>query len=295
MGIAGPLVLLIATAGGYLLAGRALAPVDAITTLASEVSAGDLHARLDLDLPDDELGRLARTFDAMLERIETSFERQRRFTSDAAHELRTPLATMRSQIDIILARSRAAGDYREAFQELDVDVERMTKLVAALLTLARSDSGQLPLERAPTDLAAIIAAVLGPYDQTARGAGLSLIDQSSSTECAVDRDLIIRLLINLLDNAIAHTPPGGRISVGCGVRDGRARLWVEDTGTGIPPEHQPHVFDRFYRVDPGRARAHGGTGLGLSIAQAIVEAHGGTISLESTPGMGTRVEAMFPV
>jgi signal transduction histidine kinase len=171
----------------------------------------------------------------------------------------------------------------------------MTRLVGALLSLARSDTGQLAVERASTDLAEVVSAVLRQHDESTRAAGVDLIDQSSPAICLVDRDLVIQLLTNLLDNAIAHTPEGGSITVGCDVLGGQARLWVEDTGTGIPPEHQPYVFDRFYRVDQGRSRQHGGTGLGLSIAKAIVDAHGGTITLDSTPDSGTRVEATFPV
>jgi heavy metal sensor kinase len=292
--IAAPIVLLLAAGGGYLLAGRALQPVASITALAGSVSAADLHTRLDLNLPDDELGRLARTFDGMLGRIEDAFERQRRFTGDAAHELRTPLSFIRSQVDLALARERSPDEYREALQAIDGDLGRLTGLVGTLLMLARSDSGHVPLERAPLDLTATVGLIIEQYRPLADEAGITLVDESGSAELIGDEDLIIQVLVNLLDNAIAHTPADGRITVGCRTDGDWAHLCVADTGHGISIEHQSLVFDRFYRVDEGRSRHIGGAGLGLSICRAIVEAHGGSIALSSRPGAGTTVEIRLP-
>jgi heavy metal sensor kinase len=292
--LAGPVVLLFAAAGGYLLAGRALRPVATITDLAARIGAGDLRSRLNLDLPDDELGRLARTFDAMLARIDDAFERQRRFTDDAAHELRTPLSLMRSQVDLTLARRRSTEAYREALQALDGDIARMTALVGTLLTLARSDAGHLAAERAPCDLADTVRLVLEQYDPAAEEAGVTLRDESAPAPLVADEDLLTQLLINLIDNALAHTPPGGTVVAGCRRDDGRIQLWVGDTGEGIAAEHQDRVFDRFYRIDTGRSRDRGGAGLGLAICKAIAKAHGGTIGLTSRLGSGTRVEVMLP-
>ena len=294
LGIAAPIVLALAVGGGYLLAGRALAPVVAITDLAARIDEHDLHARLDLNLPDDELGRLASTFDGMLARIEEAFARQRRFTGDAAHELRTPLSLMRSQIDLALARTRPADAYREALEGLDTDLERLVRLVATLLTLARADAGQLTLDHAEFDLAETIGLLLDQYGPTADEAGVALESHASPTPIVADEGLLIQVLVNLLDNALAHTSSGGRIAVGC-ARDGdRVCLWVADTGVGIAPEHRERVFDRFYRVDTGRAREVGGTGLGLAITRAIAEVHGGTIALRDQAGHGTRVELALP-
>jgi heavy metal sensor kinase len=292
--LAGPVVLLFAAAGGYLLAGRALSPVATITDLAARIGAGDLRSRLNLDLPDDELGQLARTFDAMLARIEDAFERQRRFTDDAAHELRTPLSLMRSQVDLALARPRSTGAYREALQAFDGDIARMTTLLGTLLTLARSDAGKLAVECAPFDLADTVRLVLEQYAPVAAEAGVSLQDETASAPLVADEDLLMQLLINLIDNALAHTPPGGAVVAGCQPDDGSIRLWVGDTGDGIAAEHQDRVFDRFYRIDAGRSRDRGGTGLGLAICKAIAEAHGGTIGLTSRLGSGTRVEVVLP-
>ena len=294
LALAGPVVLLFAAAGGYLLAGRALRPVATITDLAARIGAGELHSRLSLDLPDDELGRLASTFDAMLARIEDAFERQRRFTDDAAHELRTPLSLMRSQVDLTLARPRSSGAYREALQAVDGDIARMTSLVGTLLTLSRSDAGQLVAERAPFDLADTVRLVLEQYAPVAAEAGVCLQDETASAPLVADEDLLMQLLINLVDNALAHTPPGGAVVAGCRSDHGQIRLWVGDTGEGIAAEHQDRVFDRFYRIDAGRSRDRGGTGLGLAICKAIAEAHGGTIGLTSRLGSGTRVELVMP-
>ena len=292
--LAGPIVLLATAAGGYLLAGRALAPVATITDLAARIGAGDLRSRLNLDLPNDELGRLARTFDAMLARIDDAFERQRRFTGDAAHELRTPLSLMRGQVDLALARPRSAGEYREALQAFDGDIERMTALVGTLLTLARSDAGQLALERAPFDLAETVHLVLEQYAPVAEEAGVALRSEATSAPLVADEDLLVQLLVNLIDNALAHTPDGGNVTAGCRAENDQIRLWVADSGEGIAPEHLPRVSDRFYRVDAGRTRERGGTGLGLAICKAIAEVHGGTIGLTSRMGSGTRVELVLP-
>ena len=294
LALAAPLALAGAGWAGYVLAARALAPVADITNLAASISGKDLHARLNLNLPDDELGRLARTFDGMLSRIEDAFEQQRRFTTDAAHELRTPLSLMRSQIELALSQSRTTDEYREALSETEGDLTRLTGLVATLLTLARADTNRLSLEAARFDLADTVGTVVGLYAPLAEQASVKLHDTAAPTPLVADEDLLVQVLVNLLDNALAHTPAGGSVTVGCR-RDGTfARLWVEDTGAGIAAEHQARVFDRFYRVDAGRTRGAGGTGLGLAMCRAITEAHGGTIELSSRPGIGTRVEVVVP-
>jgi heavy metal sensor kinase len=263
-----------------------------VTALAERVSATDLHARLNLDLPDDELGRLARTFDLMLARMEDAFARQRRFTGDAAHELRTPLSLMRSRVDLALARPRDGEEYRAALRELDTDLQRLTVLVGRLLTLARADEGTLTLDRVDVDLQELCSLVLEQFAGPAGAAGVTLRDESEPARVVADEDRLVQVLVNLVDNALAHTPAGGTIAVGCRREaSGAVRLWVVDTGRGIPAEHRERVFDRFYRVETGRAvaTAAGGAGLGLSISRAIVEAHGGTIELTSDVGVGTRV------
>jgi heavy metal sensor kinase len=292
--VAAPVVLVLASLGGYLLAGRALQPVAQISNLAESITGDRLNARLGLDLPDDELGRLARTFDAMLARIDDAFQRQRQFTGDAAHELRTPLTLIRSQVDISLSRTRTAEEYRNDLVAIDGDLDRLTSLVTTLLALARSDSGQLPVERIPFRIDETIDAIIAQYNPKAASSSINLVDDSTPAIVEGDQDLILQVLMNLLDNAFAHTPDDGRIAVGNRIEDATVRVWIEDTGIGISLDHIERVFDRFYRVDQGRTRSDGGAGLGLSISKAIVEAHGGAIQLMSTPGQGTRVEFVLP-
>jgi len=292
--VVSPFALLVTTGGGYLLSGRALAPVASITRLAAGIDARDLRTRLDLDLPDDELGRLARTFDAMLDRIDGAFELQRRFSGDAAHELRTPLRLMRAQVDLALARPRSAEAYREALQGLDEDLERMTGLVGTLLTLARADTERLVSDAASFDLAVTVELILEQYAPMAAEANVDLRSDAVPTPLVADEDLIVQLLVNLIVNALAHTAAGGTVTVGWQAADRQVRLLVTDSGSGIAPEHRSRVFDRFYRVDPGRARTAGGVGLGLAICQAIVDAHGGTIYLRSEVGRGTCVTILLP-
>jgi len=294
LAVAAPIVLVAAAGGGYLLAGRALAPVAKITRLASVIGAADLHARIELPLPDDELGRLASTFNEMLARIEDAFERQRRFTGDAAHELRTPLSLMRSQVDLSLARPRSASEYRDALEGIDADLGRLTGLIGTLLTLARSDNGWLVIEHVSIDLSDTIAVVVEQYSAIAADAGIVLHDASSPSPLIGDDDLLVQVLVNLLDNAIAHTPSGREITVGCRPEASSVRFWVHDQGIGIPAEHLPRIFDRFYRVDESRQRARGGAGLGLSICKAIIDAHGGRIDFVSEHGLGARVDVVLP-
>ena len=295
LGIAAPLVVVAAATGGYVIAGKALAPVASITTLAANISSNELQARIDLELPDDEVGRLARTFNAMLGRIEEGFERQRRFTGDAAHELRTPLSMMRGEVDLALRQPRSVDEYQAALEGLDFDLERVTGLVSSLLMLARADERKLNPDLEAFDLARTVAALLDQFWGAATAKEVDLRSAVDLPTLVADEDQIIQVLVNLLDNALTHTPSGGQIEVGATREGENARIWVRDTGLGISPEDLPRVFDRFYRADRGRARSSGGTGLGLSIARAIVEAHGGTISLSSEPGHGTTAQFVLPL
>ncbi len=294
LAVTAPVALIIATVGGYLLARRALNPVAEITMMASQINADDLHARLDLALPDDEVGRLATTFDAMLARIDSAFEQQRRFTADAAHELRTPLSLLRGQVDLALSRPRSAAEYRGALRGIEGDLERMTGLVSTLLSLARAENGKLPLEFAKVEVGAVVGVVLDQYRPGANLSGIDLVNESSEVVVDADEDLLIQVFVNLMDNSLHHSKSGDRITIGCRKEEQSARIWVADTGSGIPQEQLLRIFDPFYRVDSGRSREHGGVGLGLSICKAITEAHGGVISIQSQLQQGTRVEVRIP-
>ena len=288
LGVAYPAVLVIATFGGIFLAARALSPIDRVTRLARRISAEDLSQRLNLRLPDDEVGRLARTFDEMIARLDDAFRRQRQFTADASHELRTPLTAIKGQVEVALTRPRQQAAYREVLQAVNEEVDRLIRLVGSLLTLARADAGQIPIASESVNLQDLVDAAVEQVQPAAqeRNINLTIVTGPTST-LQGDEDLLLQLLLNLLGNAIKYTPAGGSVTVGWNIDGKQVELWVRDTGVGIAPEHLPRIFDRFYRVDKARSRAEGGSGLGLSISRWIAEAHGGSISVESAPDQGS--------
>lgn len=279
LAVAAPIALLAGVGGAWWLSSRALSPIDRITRAAGEISTGgDLRRRLDLDLPDDEVGRLARTLDAMIERLDAAFERQRRFTADASHQLRTPLTALRGQIDVVLGRPRDSAEYERVLRAADVQVARMNALVESLLTLARADTGVLRPQRDRVEFAAVVEAVAEQVRGDAAASGLELRIEHGppDTFAAADESLLAQALLNLADNAVRYTRAG---AVTLGWTGGaRPSLFVRDTGPGIPSEQRERVFERFYRVDPA---APGGTGLGLSIVRAIADAHGWDLTVQS--------------
>lgn len=295
MVLVGPLALASALGGGYLLARRALAPVERMATEADQITASRLDRRLALANPDDELGRLGTTLNGMIARLERSFAETRRFTADAAHELRTPLAVMRNVAEVALRSPREPDHYRRVLGDVLEEVERMTGLAEQLLFLAREDAGLVPSSVGETRLDELVGAALEHLRVVAAAKGLTL-DGTGLEPCVVRADAgqLRRLLFNLLDNAIKFTPPGGSVRVGLRRSDAGVVLDVADTGAGIPAEHVPRVFERFYRVDPARGPETEGTGLGLAICRAIAEAHGGRIEIESEVGRGTRAILTLP-
>jgi len=292
-----PAMLLLASGGGFFLANRALAPIDKITRTAQQISVEDFNRRIDLRGPDDEVGRLAHTFDDMIARLQSAFEQQRRFTADASHELRTPLTAVIGQIDVALERQRDAESYRGTLATVREQAQRLARMANDLLFLARSDTNPKPTAREAIDLAQLLPAIVAQVEPLAhaREQQLDLHQISPSSIVLGNEDDLIRLFLNLLDNAIRYTPRGGQICVRCDQRDTQVVITVADTGQGIAPEHMPHLFDRFFRVDRGRSRAQGGSGLGLAIAQNIVRAHGGKLSVESRLGQGSTFTAILPV
>jgi heavy metal sensor kinase len=292
-----PLALLLAGSVGLFLAGRALDPIDRMTRTAAAIGAEDLSRRLPADVrrTPDEVGRLASTFNHMLDRLERAFERQRQFTADASHELRTPLSLLLTQLDVALARPCSGHECRSVFLALREDVVHMQRLVQALLTLARADAGKDPGVREPLDLSDLARQVVQGLSDLAdeRGVLLGLEVEEGVTVYGSDFRLM-QLIANLVENGIEHTPAGGSVSVSVSMQanDSTAMLEVRDTGTGIAAQHLPHVFERFYRADP--ARSDGGLGLGLSICQSIAEGHGGSIRAESRPGAGSTFKVILP-
>ena len=285
--VADPLTLLVASAGGVFLAGRALAPIDRLTRVARQITAEDLSQRLDLDLPDDEVGRLARTFDEMIGRLDEAFKRQRRFTADASHELRTPLTAIKGQAEVALQRDREPAEYRQVLEAVNHEVDRLIKLVGSLLTLARADEGRIPIAREPVDLQGVAGDAVEQVRPLAASRNVSIgVQPGPDIRLVADQDLLLQLILNLLDNAIKFTPGGGSVGVSWALEGGQALIRVSDSGPGIPVEHLPHIFERFYRADNARTRVEGGAGLGLSICRWIAEAHGGAIVAENAPGGG---------
>jgi heavy metal sensor kinase len=293
--LAGPLALASALGGGYVLAYRALAPVDRMAADAEQITASRLDRRLDIPNPNDELGRLGATLNGMIGRLERSFEEIRRFTADAAHELRTPLTVMRNAAEVTLRSPRPPEQYCRVLGDMLEEVERLTRLAEQLLFLCREDAGLIPLSATIIRLDDLVRDAVEHLRVVAEAKALTLeCTQLAACPIRGDADQLRQLLFNLLDNAIKFTPAGGTVSVGLERPDGEARVIVEDAGIGIPPEHLPHVFERFYRVDPSRNVEVEGTGLGLAIAQSIAEAHAGSIAVESTVGVGTRAILTLP-
>jgi heavy metal sensor kinase len=294
--VAYPLALVVAGIGGVFLADRALSPIDRLTRVARRISAEDLSQRLDMRLPDDEVGRLANTFDEMIARLDEAFRRQRQFTADASHELRTPLTAIKGQTEVALQRDRDSDTYKEVLSKVNGEVDRMIRLVGSLLTLARADAHQIPVGRESMDLVAVVTDAVEQVRPAALEKAISLnVRSNSEVRLQADQDLILQLMLNLLDNSVKYTPNGGAIEISLRAAGGQAEVTVSDTGPGIAPEHLPHIFDRFYRVGKARTRAEGGAGLGLSISRWIAEAHGGTLRVESTPGHGSKFTVSLPV
>ncbi|MBK8915092.1 MAG: heavy metal sensor histidine kinase [Phycisphaerales bacterium] len=308
LAIASPMALLLAGVGGYILAGRMLAPVAAIARKAREITAERLSERLPIENPGDEFGKLAHVFNHTLARLEDSFRRLRQFTADASHELRTPLTAMRSVGEVALREGGAgilpadsqAGSlchrYREAIASMLEEVDRLTRLVESLLQLTRADAGRAALKAETLDLGQLVRETVEHLRALAEEKSQVIrMHVADGAIARVDRDTLRQALINLLDNAIKYSPPGGSIDVSVS-RDGTGcvQLSVSDAGPGIPPDQQALVFDRFYRVDKARSREAGGVGLGLSIARWAVEANGGRIELESQVGRGSRFRIVLP-
>jgi heavy metal sensor kinase len=296
LALAVPFTLLVASAGGLFLAGRALDPIDRITRAAAAISGDDLSRRLGFRGSRDEVGRLAATFDRMLDRLDRSFRRQRQFTADASHELRTPLTMLASEIDVALQRTRTPAEYEDLLRSLREDTARMSQLVAELLTLARADAGQQLLTREELDLGEVAGSVVLAMQPLAMQRGVKLLEHiDSPVPVAGDQTRLTQLLMNLVDNGLRYTPEGGMVSVSVRVNGEWAELRVEDTGSGIAAEHLPHLFERFYRADQARARSEGGAGLGLAIVQWIAQAHGGQITVNSGPGQGSAFTVQIPM
>jgi heavy metal sensor kinase len=283
-----PIAVALAGILGYLLARRALAPVDRMVERARLINAERLNDRLPVDNPDDELGRMATVFNATLTRLESSFDQMRRFTADASHELRTPLTAMRSVGEVGLRGRRDETAYREIIGSMLEEVDRLALLVDRLLTLSRADTGQAKPSADVVDISELAKELAEQLSVLAEEKNQSITVHSAvAPRWTGDRVMLRQALLNLVDNAIKYTPDGGKIEIRVGQEVEGTVIDVTDTGPGIPADLQARIFDRFYRVDKARSRENGGTGLGLAIAKWAVEVNGGRLTLEPTNGVGS--------
>jgi signal transduction histidine kinase len=281
-------------AGAYWLAGIALRPVRKVSEAARRISANTLDTRLAIEGPRDEVKELADTFDAMLARLGRTFEVQGRFVADVAHELRTPLASLRTNLEVVTADPGASlADYRAMASTQERALTRLERLVADLLILATSEQ---PLSRSEVTLGALLEEVIVDL-KSAADTKQVICRLNNELDVVVhgDSSLLAHVFSNLIENGIYYNHPGGEVIVTLEQKDVWAIVTVADTGIGIKTEQQPHIFERFYRADCSRAQHKGGAGLGLSIVSAIVQQHGGKVQVESTPGQGSTFTVLLPL
>jgi heavy metal sensor kinase len=290
-----PAVVVAIVAGRYM-AGRALAPLARLSAEARTIDVADLTQRLTVRGAGDELDELALAFNDTLARLEHAVGDMKQFSTALAHELRTPLAALRGEAELALTHAQSADDYRKGLATQLEELDRLARLITELLTLARAEAGDIVLRKQVVDLGALAQSVTQSLEPVARARGLSLY-------CEACRDVLVtgdagwleRLLINLVDNAIAFTPTGGRVTIRISQTDRLARLDVEDTGIGLSSDTIAHIFDRFYQADPSRSARGGGVGLGLSLARWIAQRHNASISVQSEPGKGSTFTVLLPV
>jgi heavy metal sensor kinase len=297
---AGGLVMLSSgAAASWALSRLWLRSVTVMEETARNLGAGDLgRRRLFVPSDDAELAALAGAFNNLLDRLEVAHTAQQRFTADASHELRTPLTILRGEIEVALRRPRSAEEYRDVLLSNKEEIERLSRLTENMLALAHVDVGDAVAQREPVNMAEVCSVVTAKLQPLAAEKGIALTldapDDGGALSVMGDRVALERVMHNLVENAIRYTPPDESVNVRLSKQDAQVRVDVSDSGSGIAPEHLPLLFDRFYRVDKARSRAHGGSGLGLSIVRALVEAHGGTVQVESQVGSGSTFTVRLP-
>ena len=296
LSLALPVCVAIAAGGGYLLIRRALIPLNEMTRGAERITSRNLNERLPVAQTGDELERLAIALNRMIARLDDAFQHISRFSADASHELRTPLTVLRGELEAVAGRQPLSQEVRETLGSALEEAERLTKIIESLLAISRLDAGEARMERMRLDLAELAAATTEQMRLLAEDKDISLqYEGAEQVEVEGDRARLKQVVVNLLDNAIKYTPPGGAVRVTVRADGDRAVLEVRDSGVGIPADALPHIFKRFYRVDKARSRQMGGTGLGLSIVKSICAAHGGRVAAQSVEGEGSRFRAELPL
>lgn len=295
MFLALPLILAIAGAGGYWFATRGMAPLDAMAAQARHITGSNLDARLQIGNAAEELTALAESFNELLGRLDQSFENMRRFVADASHELRTPVAVIRGEADVALANERSGSEYKESLAIILDESRRLSRLVDDLLNLARADAGRVKLQAQEFYWNDLLSECCRSVQSLAGARQIDL-----ECRCAGDapffgdEELLRRMTLNLLDNAIRYTPPGGKVLAELEAGQAGVRIRISDTGIGIGPEAAEHVFERFFRADKARSRGNGGFGLGLAIVKWVAESHRGAVELASEPGAGSTFTVTLP-
>jgi len=292
---AGTAVLLLGLAGGWWVATRAIRPIEDISATAVKIAGGDLSQRINAADTDSELGRLAGVLNSTFARLEAAFAQQARFTSDASHELRTPVSVILTQTQTALSRERTSPEYRETLEACQRAARRMRTLTESLLELARLDAGQEPMKRECFDLPRVARECVEMVRPLAAERGIQIHCEVPPLECLGDAGRIGQVVTNLLTNAIHFNRDQGEVRLSARAEDGAVLLAVADTGQGIPAEDVPHLFERFYRADKSRSRIQGRNGLGLAICKAIVDAHSGSIEVSSRPGVGSTFTVRLPL
>jgi heavy metal sensor kinase len=291
-----PITVCIAVAGGFVLVRRALRPVDRIAQKAEEITQVNLSERLPVVQTGDELERLSTSLNLMISRLEDAIQGSKRFVADASHELRTPLTVLRGELEGLAQDPQVKPHIRESLGSMLEEVDRLAEIVEGLLALSRLDAGDGKAEWVKFDLAELAATTADQMSLLAEDKNITVVCESTpGVTVEGDRARLKQVVVNLLDNAIKYTPRGGRVSLKVSQEEGYAVLDVVDSGIGIPREALPHVFQRFYRVDPSRSRDQGGAGLGLSIVKSICTAHGAAVEVSSVPGNGSRFRIRQPL
>jgi two-component system, OmpR family, sensor kinase len=290
----GVVILLFGLAGGWWLATRAIRPIADISTAATKIALGDLSQRIVAEETDSELGQLALVLNSTFERLESVFAQQRQFTSDAAHELRTPVTVVLTQIQTALNRERTTLEYQQTLQACERAAQRMRRLLDSLLELTRLDAGQKSPSQTSFDLSQLAHDVVDMLHPLLIAKNITIQVDFSPVWCRGNSEQMTQVISNLLSNALQHNPENGEVRVTTRTEEKMGILSVRDTGPGIPEEHLPHIFKRFYRVDSARSASAGGTGLGLAISQSIAEVHGGSIIVTSQIGQGTMFTLRIP-
>ncbi len=287
--ITAPITLVAAASIAYFLAYKAISPVDHLRKMTDEITAERLDRRLPVKNPSDELGLLAQTINSMIARLEQSFGEIRRFTADASHELRTPVSIIRSEAELGLAAGDCPDAVRKRLESIVEECSRLADLTTQLLALCREEAGLTQMTHVPVQLGLLVSESTESIRPLAESKQLQLTLEGDGDHPVVigDADRLHRVIYNLLDNAIRHTPTGGHITVSLGAHNGNVQIEVRDSGVGIAPEHLPHLFERFYQIESSRSHGSGGAGLGLSIVKSIVEAHDGRVEVTSEPGKGS--------